>query len=86
MRGMRYLFWKRRNVLKDLPTALWSLHWNNNPWGQGPSVGYELRYDLAGQGTSGDPGIHWYFDHVQQLRGAAPEPLGAPGRPVPVLR
>jgi Fe-S oxidoreductase len=34
---MRYLFWKRRNVLKDLPTALWSLHWNNNPWGQPPS-------------------------------------------------
>jgi Fe-S oxidoreductase len=34
---MRYLFWKRRNVLDDLPTALWSLHWNNNPWGQPPS-------------------------------------------------
>lgn len=24
-------------MLKDLPTALWSLHWNNNPWGQPPS-------------------------------------------------
>jgi Fe-S oxidoreductase len=34
---MRYLFWKRRDVLKDLPTALWSLYWNNNPWGQPPS-------------------------------------------------
>ena len=37
IRGMRYLFWKRRNVLKDLPTTLWSMYWNNNPWGQPPS-------------------------------------------------
>lgn len=37
IRGVRYLFWKRRDVLKDLPTTLWSLYWNNNPWGQPPS-------------------------------------------------
>lgn len=37
IRGMRYLHWKRNNTLKDLPTALWSLYWNNNPWGQPPS-------------------------------------------------
>lgn len=37
IRGMRYLYWKRNNPLKDLPTALWSLYWNNNPWGQPPS-------------------------------------------------
>ena len=37
IRGMRYLFWKRREVLEDLPTALWSIFWNNNPWGQPPS-------------------------------------------------
>lgn len=37
IRGLRYLLWKRGDVLPNLPTTLWSLFWNNNPWGQPPS-------------------------------------------------
>lgn len=37
IRGMRYLLWKRRNLLEGLSTTLWSLFWNNNPWSQPPS-------------------------------------------------
>jgi ribulose 1,5-bisphosphate synthetase/thiazole synthase len=32
--------------------------------GAGPSG-----LDLAGYGSSGDPGIHWYFEHVQSKLG-----------------
>jgi Fe-S oxidoreductase len=38
MRGLRYLDWKRRQTPKGLPSLLWSIHWNNNPWGQPPSM------------------------------------------------
>ena len=37
IRGLRYLLWKRRNLLEGLPSALWSIFWNNNPWAQPPS-------------------------------------------------
>jgi len=29
--------WKRRNVVEGLPSILWSIYWNNNPWFQPPS-------------------------------------------------
>jgi CubicO group peptidase (beta-lactamase class C family) len=42
-----------------------SVFFHSNTWCQEPPI----RYDLAGQGTSGDPGIRWYFDCVlQKLR------------------
>lgn len=38
MRGMRHLAWRRRQAPQGLPSLLWSIHWNNNPWGQPPSM------------------------------------------------
>jgi hypothetical protein len=39
---------------------------HNNPWFQGPSTGNPVRFDLAGLGTSGDPGVAWYFEYVSE--------------------
>ncbi|GMR09347.1 MAG: hypothetical protein BMS9Abin28_0165 [Anaerolineae bacterium] len=36
-RGLRYLAWERRQALEGLPSVLWSVYWNNNPWFQPPS-------------------------------------------------
>jgi Fe-S oxidoreductase len=38
IRGLRYLLWKRRDLLPGLSSALWSTFWNNNPWSQPPSL------------------------------------------------
>jgi Fe-S oxidoreductase len=38
IRGLRYLLWQRRTLLPGLPSALWSIFWNNNPWSQPPSL------------------------------------------------
>jgi Fe-S oxidoreductase len=38
IRGLRYLLWKHRNTLPGLPSVLWSIFWNNNPWSQPPSL------------------------------------------------
>lgn len=37
IRDLRYLSWKRREPSPGLPTLLWSVFWNNNPWFQPPS-------------------------------------------------
>ena len=37
IRALRQLRWERRQTLKGLPSVLWSLYWNNNPWSQPPS-------------------------------------------------
>ena len=37
LRSLRYLLWKRRETHEGLPSVLWSVHWNNNPWSQPPS-------------------------------------------------
>ncbi len=37
VRGLRYLAWQRRNTPRGLPSVLWSVYWNNNPWSQPPS-------------------------------------------------
>jgi Fe-S oxidoreductase len=37
IRALRSLQWERKEALKGLPTVLWSVHWNNNPWSQPPS-------------------------------------------------
>ena len=36
-RGLRTLAWERRQVEKGLPSLLWSVFWNQNPWSQPPS-------------------------------------------------
>jgi Fe-S oxidoreductase len=37
IRGLRYLVWDQRQAPNGLPSLLWSIHWNNNPWTQPPS-------------------------------------------------
>ena len=49
-----------------------SVFLHSNPWCQGPSLGFPTRYNLAGMGTPDTPGIHWYFDDVQQKRKRLP--------------
>lgn len=38
IRALRYLAWGQRQTPKGLPSLLWSIHWNNNPWTQPPSL------------------------------------------------
>jgi Fe-S oxidoreductase len=44
IRGLRFLVWQQRQTPDGLPSLLWSIHWNNNPWSQPPSS----RSDWAG--------------------------------------
>jgi Fe-S oxidoreductase len=37
VRGLRALAWKHRAAPEGLPSVLWSLFWNENPWEQPPS-------------------------------------------------
>lgn len=36
-RALRTLVWESRNPEKGLPTLLWSIFWNDNPWSQPPT-------------------------------------------------
>lgn len=36
-RGLRLLAWERHSAEHGLPSMLWSVYWNNNPWSQPPS-------------------------------------------------
>ncbi len=36
-RGLRTIAWDQRKVARGLPTVLWSVYWNDNPWSQPPS-------------------------------------------------
>ena len=36
-RGLRTLAWEERQVEEGLPSLLWSVFWNENPWSQPPS-------------------------------------------------
>ena len=47
IRGLRYLDWEERRTPSGLPTLLWSLHGNNNPWNQPPSSRSLWASDLA---------------------------------------
>jgi hypothetical protein len=42
-----------------------SVFLHSNPWFQGPSIGWPVRYDLGGAGTNDDPGIRWYFEYAR---------------------
>jgi Fe-S oxidoreductase len=37
LRSLRYLLWKQRQDLDNLPNVMWSVYWNNNPMSQPPS-------------------------------------------------
>jgi Fe-S oxidoreductase len=37
LRGLRSLAWEQRDTPSGLPSLLWSVYWNNNPWTQPPS-------------------------------------------------
>ncbi|MCJ7535120.1 MAG: (Fe-S)-binding protein [Anaerolineales bacterium] len=37
IRGLRTIAWDQRNTAEGLPSLLWSIFWNNNPWSQPPS-------------------------------------------------
>jgi hypothetical protein len=57
----------RKEYLREVDAAAaipgLSLFFHNNPWCQnadGPA-----RYDLGGDGTTKNPGIRWYFEHVK---------------------
>jgi Fe-S oxidoreductase len=36
-RALRQLAWEEQHVEKGLPSLMWSLYWNDNPWSQPPS-------------------------------------------------
>jgi Fe-S oxidoreductase len=36
-RSLRTVAWEKRHPEKGLPTLLWSIFWNNNPWSQPPT-------------------------------------------------
>ena len=37
IRSLRTIAWDQRNTEEGLPSLLWSIFWNNNPWSQPPS-------------------------------------------------
>ena len=37
MRALRTIAWQRRETQEGLPSLMWSMFWNNNPWEQPPS-------------------------------------------------
>ena len=37
IRSLRTIAWDHRNTEEGLPSLLWSIFWNNNPWSQPPS-------------------------------------------------
>jgi Fe-S oxidoreductase len=37
VQGLRQFQWEQRAVPTGLPSVLWSIYWNNNPWSQPPS-------------------------------------------------
>jgi Fe-S oxidoreductase len=45
-RGLRTIAWKHQQVQAGLPSLLWSLHWNDNPWTQPPSQRAQWAQDL----------------------------------------
>ena len=46
IRGLRYLRWQEQHAESGLPSALWSIYWNNNPLHQPPSDRMNWARDL----------------------------------------
>ncbi len=62
MRALRFLIWEQNRPPAGLPTLLWSLHWNNNPWEQPPSRRSQWAQSLALPDF--DPGEHEILYYV----------------------
>jgi Fe-S oxidoreductase len=60
--GLRYLAWKHNQPLAGLPSLLWSVYWNNNPWDQPPSQRTQWARQLAI--PEFDPGQHEILYYV----------------------
>lgn len=45
-RGLRTIAWKHRQIQEGLPSLLWSIYWNDNPWTQPPSKRSQWAQDL----------------------------------------
>lgn len=61
-RALRQLAWEHRQVLGGLPSVLWSVYWNNNPWDQPPSQRSQWSKDR--ELPSFDPDLHEYLLYV----------------------
>jgi Fe-S oxidoreductase len=46
-RGLRTIAWKHRQIQPGLPSLLWSIYWNDNPWSQPPSQRAQWAKELA---------------------------------------
>ncbi len=46
-RALRYIDWQRNTPPEGLPSLLWSVYWNDNPWEQPPSQRAAWAQDLA---------------------------------------
>lgn len=55
-RGLRQVAWERREMQEGLPSLLWSVYWNTNPWFQPPSTRSEWSADLGLEPF--DPDVH----------------------------
>lgn len=47
MRALRTIAWQRRDTQEGLPSLMWSMFWNNNPWEQPPSQRAAWSRDLS---------------------------------------
>ncbi len=54
IRGLRYALWQSLQVDEGLPSALWSLYWNNNPLHQPPSERMAWTGDLEVESYDAD--------------------------------
>ncbi|MEW5871945.1 MAG: (Fe-S)-binding protein [Chloroflexota bacterium] len=59
-RGLRAIAWERRAVEPGLPSLLWSIFWNDNPWSQPPTQrsAWAKNLDLPGKLPAFDPQVH----------------------------
>jgi Fe-S oxidoreductase len=61
-RSLRTIAWEQRTILPGLPSLMWSVYWNNNPWSQPPSQRSDWAKDL--DIPFFDPGEHEILFYV----------------------
>lgn len=93
-RALRALAWERREVLAGLPSVLWSVYWNDNPWSQPPS--YRFAWARGLDLAEYDPAEHEfllfigctasYDRRAQRIARALVRLLRAAGTPFGVLQ
>ncbi|GIV15652.1 MAG: hypothetical protein KatS3mg022_1087 [Armatimonadota bacterium] len=60
--NLRGMAWEERRVPKGLPSVLWSIYWNNNPWSQPPS--YRSQWAKGLDVPRFDPNAHEILYYV----------------------